>query len=162
MGLQRLCPRRHFGYREVDILSYDAHVLSAVSVFTDLLLLLTGVYITGDQYITAHSGYTWAFNWTEGTLENGFSESQISFFLFNESSGNNPAITAGTQFDLPIIGRDRRISSYYGRPTNFDGFTIRAVLNSSSVTVTPVPFLSTQVFAQIVSMQNDVIFSRHA
>lgn len=82
---------------------------------------LSGIYITGDKYNVADSGYTWAYNWTEGTLENGFSESQISFFLFNESSGNNPAIRAGTQFDLPVIYRDRRLSSYFGRPTDYEG-----------------------------------------
>lgn len=104
-----------------------------------------GVYYTGDSRIPALSGFTWAYNWTEGTLENDFADSRISFFLFNASDGNTPAVIAGSQFDLPIIGRSLRLSSYFGRPSDYEGFTIRVILNSSSAVATAIPFTSTQV-----------------
>lgn len=106
--------------------------------------IASDVLITGDIYNVAASGYRWAYNWTEGSIENGFADTYVTFFLLNESYGNDPAIIAGTMFDLPILERSRHISSYYGRPINYDGFTILAYLNSTGVIIEPVQLTASQ------------------
>lgn len=88
--------------------------------------------------IAPHRDIPWSSFWEEGEYP-GYKESRVQFWIDGEASYSAkvlPFVKAGTSFSI-YIDRLSHLSTYCGRPQNYDGFTLRVSSQNTSLT-TPI------------------------